>query len=128
MMMLMMMLNMMVMMMMMMVVVMVMEYGDSPEIAATVAIAKKEKEGEVRVIFDGSHGCEVNPGIRVRDQVKCPTSADGKATLSECAEEGGPHFSVHVDFLGAHRQVGVLQEDWGRQACQISGTAAEASK
>ena len=43
------------------------EYGEELEIAGTGAIAKKGKEGEVRVIFDGSHGCNVNPGIRVRD-------------------------------------------------------------
>ena len=73
-------------------------------------------------------GCEVNPGIRVLDQVKYPTSAEGKVILSECTEEGGPHFSVHIDFSGAHRQVGALREDWGRQACQVNGTAAEASQ
>ena len=48
--------------------------------------------------------------------------------MSEYAEEGGPHYSLHIDFSGAHRQRGVVKEDWGRQACQVSGTAAEASK
>ena len=83
--------------------------GDNLEIAATGAIAKNGKEGEVRVIFDGSHGCSLNPGIRVRDQVKYPTSSDGKAVLGECAEEGGPHYGVHIDFKGAHRQMGVVR-------------------
>ena len=69
-----------------------------------------------------------NPGIRVRDQVRYPIAQDGKAVLSECAEEGGPHFSIHIDYSGAHRQVAVEEAEWGRQACQVRGTAAEAAK
>ena len=97
-------------------------------IAATGAIAKKGKEGEVRVMYDGSNGITTNPGIRVRDQVRYPIAQDGKAVLSECAEEGGPHFSLHIDYSGAHRQVAVEESEWGRQACQVRGTAAEAAK
>ena len=59
------------------------EYGEDLLIAATGAIAKKGKDDEVRVIFDGSHGVDTNPGIRVRDQVKYPTSSDGKSVMSE---------------------------------------------
>ena len=104
------------------------EWGPELVIAATGAIAKKGKEGEVRVIYDGSNGIKTNPGIRVRDQVKYPIAQDGKAVLSECAEEGGPHYSIQIEFPGAHRQVDVVREDWGRQVCQVRGTAAEASK
>mgnify|MGYP003330176764 CR=1 FL=1 len=43
------------------------EYGDNLSIAATGAIEKKGKAGEVRVIFDGSRGVLVNLEIRVRD-------------------------------------------------------------
>ena len=62
------------------------EYGDDLSIAATGAIEKKGRTDEVRVIFDGSHGVTLNPGIRVRDQVRYPTAADGRALLEECAE------------------------------------------
>ena len=44
------------------------------------------------------------------------------------AHEGGPHFSIEYDVLMAHRQVPVLREDWGRQACQVKGSAATAAK
>ena len=77
------------------------EYGDDLVIAATGAIAKKGKEGEVRVIYDGSHGVTTNPGIRVRDQVKYPTAQGPKAVRSGCAEEGGLRPSVHFDLSGA---------------------------
>ena len=80
------------------------------------------------MIFDGSHGTALNPGIRVRDQVRYPTAADGRALLEEVADEGGPHFSLHYDVAKAHRQVPVLRCEWGRQACQISGTAARAAQ
>ena len=104
------------------------ESGSDLMIAATGAIDKKGRSDEVRVIFDGSHGTALNPGIRVRDQVRYPTAADGRALLEEVADEGGPHFSLHYDVAKAHRQVPVLRCEWGRQACQISGTAARAAQ
>ena len=104
------------------------EWGEDLVIAATGAIAKKGKEGEVRVIYDGSNGITTIPGIRVRDQVRHPVAQDGKAVLSECAEEGGPHCSLDIHYSGAHRQVAVEKSVWGRQACQVRGIAAEAAK
>ena len=104
------------------------EFGEDLMIAATGAIEKKGRTDEVRVIFDGSHGITLNPGIRVRDQVRYPTASDGRAILEECAEEGGPHFSLHYDVSKAHRRVPVLRCEWGRQACQVSGSAAAAAQ
>ena len=95
--------------------------------AATGAIEKKGRTDEVRVIYDGSNGIWLNPGIRVRDQVRYPTCADGRCVLESCAEEGGPHFSLHYDVCKAHRRCPVLRSEWGRQACQISGSAAVAA-
>ena len=57
-------------------------YGDSLNIASTGAIAKKGCTDEVRIIYDGSHGLDLNPGIRVRDQIRFPTAADCKRLLS----------------------------------------------
>ena len=101
-------------------------YGDRLVIAATGAIAKKGQgpDGDVRVIFDGTNGVWLNYGIRIRDQVRFPTAPDVKAVLAETAEEGGPHFLLVYDVKKAHRRVPVLPEEWGRQACQIRGSAA----
>ena len=104
------------------------EYGSSLEIASTAAIEKKGRTDEVRVLFDGSNGLGLNPGIRVRDQVKYPTAADTKGVMAEAADEGGPHFSLFYDILKAHRRCAVDRSDWGRQACQIKGTAAGAAR
>ena len=60
--------------------------------------------------------------------MRFPTAADGRALLEECADEGGPHFSLHYDIAKAHRQVPVLREEWGRQACQVTGSAADTAK
>ena len=103
-------------------------FGDSLLITATGAIEKKGREGEVRVIFDASRGVLVNLGIRVRDQVKCPASGDAKVVLREIHGEGGTHIALVYDVSKAHRRVPVLEEEWGRQACQVRGTAASASK
>ena len=106
----------------------ILEFGDTLNIASTAAIAKKGRTDEVRVLYDGTHGLDLNPGIRVRDQVRFPTSADGKVVLSEMGDEGGPHFSLGIDFSKAHRRCPTLREDWGRQACQIKGSAAAAAR
>ena len=80
------------------------EYGDTLNIASTAAIAKKGRTDEVRVLYDGTHGLDLNPGIRVRDQVRCPVAADGKVVLGEMGDEGGPHYSLNIDFSKAHRR------------------------
>ena len=49
------------------------EYGDDLEIASTAAIEKKDRTDEVRGIYDGSNGLDLNPGTRVRDQVRSPS-------------------------------------------------------
>ena len=100
------------------------EYGDTLNIASTGAIDKKDRTDEVRVIYYGSHGLDLNPNIKVRDQVRFPTAADAKCVMTEIGDEGGPHYSIHIDFRKAHRRVPTLREEWGRQACQIKGSAA----
>ena len=82
--------------------------GESFTIAATGAIEKKGRTDEVRVIFDGSNRIPLNPGFCVRDQVRFPTAADGRAVLEECAEEKGLHYSLHYDVSKAHRRIPVL--------------------
>ena len=104
------------------------EYGDTLNIASTAAIAKKGRTDEVRVLYDGTHGLDLNPGIRVRDQVRCPVAADGKVVLGEMGDEGGPHYSLNIDFSKAHRRCPTLREEWGRQVCQLKGSAAAAAR
>ena len=103
-------------------------YGEDLVIAATGAIEKKGRVGEVRVIFDASNGVQVNRAIRVRDQVRCPASGDAKAVMRELHVEGAGHVCIVYDISKAHRRVPVLRCEWGRQACQVRGTAASALK
>ena len=44
--------------------------------------------------------------------------------LAETPDEGGTHFQLLFDVRTAHRRVSVLEEEWGRQACQVKGSAA----
>ena len=101
-------------------------YGDNLVIAATGAIAKKGTVpgGEVRVIYDGTDGVFLNYGIKIRDQIKFPTAPDLKAVMAELHEEAGSNFSWVFDISKAHRRIPVLPEEWGRQACQVRGSAA----
>ena len=100
------------------------EYGDDLTIAAIVAIETKGRIDEVRVILDGTNVVDLKPGIRVRDRDRYSTASDTKVVAGAMADEGGPHFSIEYDVLMAHCQVPALREDWGRQACQVKGSAA----
>ena len=99
-------------------------YAENLLIVATGAIAKKGGGSDVRVIFDGTNGVLLNYGIRVRDQIRFPAAPDIKAVLAELHEEGGSHVTVLFDISKAHRRVPVVPEDWGKQACQVRGSAA----
>ena len=101
-------------------------FGENLLIVATGAISKKGSGpgGEVRVIFDGTNGVYLNYGIRVRDQIRLPAAPDIKAMLAELHSEGGTRVTVLFDVSKAHRRVPVLEEEWGRQACQVRGSAA----
>ena len=44
--------------------------------------------------------------------------------MAELHEEGGSFVTVLFDVSKAHRRVPVLEEQWGRQACQVKGSAA----
>ena len=103
-------------------------FGKDLIITATGAIEKKGRQGEVRVIFDATNGVLVNLFIRVRDQVKCPAAGDAKAVLRELHREGGSHTCIVYDISKAHRRVPVAESEWGRQACQLKGSAAAAAR
>ena len=102
------------------------KYGEELTIAATGAIAKKGNApgGEVRVIYDGTNGVLLNKDIKIRDQIRFPTAPDIKVVLAEMYRESGSHFMIMFDVSKAHRRVPVLEEEWGRQACQVKGSAA----
>ena len=104
------------------------EYGYDLMIVAIAAIEKKGRTDKVGVIFDGTSGVDLNPGIRVRDNVRYSTAADAKVAVGAKADKGGLHFSIEYDVLMAHRQVPVLRVDWGRRACQVKGSDASAAK
>lgn len=102
------------------------QYGDMLAIAAAGAIAKKgfATSDEVRVIHGGTNGVFLNYGTKIRDQVQFPTAPDIKAVLAEFYEERGTHYMLAFDVSKAHRRTPVLEEEWGRQACQVRGSAA----
>ena len=80
------------------------------------------------MIYDGTRGVYLNYGIRVRDQLQFPTAPDIQAVLAELYEERGSKISLLFDVSKAHRRVLVLEEEWGRQACQVRGTAAATAR
>ena len=76
-------------------------YGKVLVIAATGAIAKKGSApgGDIRVIFDGTNGVYLNLGIRIRDQVRFPTSCDIKAVLTDRLQDDFMRIKFHDRLL-----------------------------
>ena len=89
---------------------------------ASLGANKKEKStGEItsRVLFDGTHGINVNRRIRVRDQERGPIAADVKRFLREKARYKLPSFALTADVTEAHRQVPIDPQDWHFLGAQI---------
>ena len=86
------------------------------------AVVKDLEKDEWRVVFDATHGVNLNHRIRVRDQVRMPGWQDLSRTLEEARDDGlGVHFALKYDVSKAHRRVPVVEEEWGLLACRAHG-------
>ena len=91
-------------------------------VASHGAIKKEKPGGEVttRILFDGTHGIDVNTRIRIRDQERAPIAADVKRALGEKAKQDEPTFALTADIAEAHRQVPIDARDWHYLGCQVT--------
>ncbi len=78
----------------------------------------KDGELSVRLVFDGTHGVDVNRRIRVRDQERPPSAADAKAYLGAQAKRRRATLGLAADAKSAHRTIMVSENDWGHQAAR----------
>ena len=81
--------------------------------------AIEKSDSSFRVLHDGTHGVDVNAGLRPRDRQRMPTAGDLRTSLGHCSDTPGVHFSLQADLSKAHRRYRHLQSDWGLQACSI---------
>ena len=88
-------------------------FGEQIAVASLGAIDKKN--GTFRVVHDGTHGVGINPGIKMRDQLKSPCAGDIRAVMQELP---GCYFGLTGDVARAHRLVKVAEADWGLMACK----------
>ena len=94
-------------------------YGSKLTVASLGALAKStsaEEEITLRLLFDGTHGVQVNTNIRVRDQQQTPGAPDLKLMLRHMAAEKRPYYGLTFDVEGAHENVPVHERDWPLQA------------
>ncbi len=89
--------------------------------AALGALEKLKDDGSVavRILYDGSHGVDINMRIRQRDQDSGPCAADIKRVLREQSAVGQSlPRTITVDIEDAHRVVNVREQDWRFQLCR----------
>ncbi len=72
----------------------------------------------VRLLFDGSHGVDVNKRIRQRDQDRSPSAPDIKRLLRAVADTGRRARTMTADVEDAHRLVNIRPADWKHQLCR----------
>ena len=90
-------------------------------LASLGAVAKDVERDEWRIVYDATHGVNLNHRIRVRDQVRMPTWQDLARIMEEAKEDGhGVHFALKYDVSKAHRRVPVIEEEWGLLACRAT--------
>ena len=82
-------------------------------VVASLGAQKKEKPGRIvtaRVLFDGTHGIDVNTSTRIRDQERAPIAADLKRAMREKSRLEERTFSLTADVSEAHRQVPIAPQ------------------
>ncbi len=92
-------------------------------VASLGAVTSEKDNGEVavRLVFDGTHGVDVNRRIRVRDQERPPSALDAKAFLRAQSKRRRPTMGLAADAKSAHRTIMVAEKDWGFQAARAEG-------
>ncbi len=97
-------------------------------VAAQGAVLKDPEGTSFRIVHDATHGVQVNPEIRMRDQARMPTAAEAKSLMElQSRERPGAHFQMLMDVAKAHRRVKHRREDWGLLGCQSVNRKAEVS-
>ncbi len=81
----------------------------------------KDGEISVRLVFDGTHGVDVNRRIRVRDQERPPSAMDAKAYLAAQSKRRRVTIGLAADAKSAHRTIMIAESDWGHQAARAEG-------
>ena len=100
------------------------EWGEHLVIASLAAVEKDLAKDEWRVIYDATHGVNLNHRIRVRDQVRCPAWPDVSRILETCRDDGfNGHFVLAYDVSKAHRRIPIQRSEWGLLACRADAGA-----
>ncbi len=81
----------------------------------------KDGEVSVRLVFDGTHGVDVNRRIHVRDQERPPSALDAKAYLAAQSKRRRVTIGLAADAKSAHRTIMIAESDWGHQAARAEG-------
>ncbi len=89
-------------------------------VASLGALTQKKPDGslKVRALYDGTHGVNINPKIRVRDKDRGPATADIRCVLRQLAATGRRTIGVKADVKDAHREIPVRECDWKLQVCR----------
>ena len=86
------------------------------KVAAQGALEKSETE--FRIIHDGTHGVNINNGIKNLNLQRFPGAAEQREImLISSTERPGVHFGLQADVSKAHRRFLHKESDWGLLAC-----------
>ena len=97
-------------------------WGNRPTIAAQGAQVKRTMEDGskvIRLLFDGTHGVELNTQIRQRDSATMPRAGDAACAMRALAEEKCGAFGLTADADAAHQAIAVDERDWPLQAVSV---------
>ena len=76
-----------------------------------------------RVVFDGTHGVNINQAIKVRDQGAVPRAPVVMLAMKDKADAQAVLLGLVVDIEGARSVVPVREEDWRHQCCRVGEDA-----
>ena len=95
-------------------------FGDRLRVASLAAIPKDGSDA-VRILFDGTHGVQVNNMMHYDDQLEFVTPAEIATSMEESQSDGtAVVFEVGGDISKAHRRFRHHEDDHGYLCCRIN--------
>ena len=98
------------------------EFGADRLLVAAMGALQKPN-GEIRPLFDGTHGIRLNNTIVIEDRLEVPGPPEVVEMVARARETREASFAISADISQAHRRVKIRRKDWPLLACKSSSSS-----
>ena len=100
------------------------EFPDRPLLIAAMGAVPKP-DGSIRPVHDGTHFVHLNQGIRMVNQIQCPSAGEVGNVVRLASESKEAVFCLSIDISKAHRRVKIRTADHPLLCCKADSNSRE---